>query len=367
MKLGYFTLDDNSPLYGPHLQKPEQMLKNIVEHAVACDRLGFDSFWVPEHHGPTFGMLPTPGALVGHLAARTQRIRLGVACVVLPINQPLRIAEEYAVLDHLSDGRVALAFGRGFDEYDYKMFGVSFHDSRQILREGVELVVKAWTEKGFTYRGKHYQVGEPCTLNQYPLQSPHPEVYIACWSRGTLEMSAELGRHVMFTPFSAGMAFGGLGPAVTEFKRLARAAGHTRPLKAACSYFCAVADDSQDAARHRERLLRLLRGLVPAIPHDLATAPPNLAYFVDIARKIETMKADELGDGSIATGDAEQVTEILKRAEAAGIDEVILNIYFGGITQRDAMEQLERLAAKVLPHFEHASLAGSRAPSAITA
>ena len=62
------------------------------------------------------------------------------------------------------------------------------------------------------------------------------------------------------------------------------------------------------------------------------------------------MKADELGDGSIATGDAEKVVEILKRAEAAGLDEVILNVYFGGISQREAMEQLERLAAKVLPH-----------------
>lgn len=358
MKLGYFTLDDNSPLYGEHLRKPEQMLKEIVEHAVRCDELGFASFWVPEHHGPTFGMLPTPGALVGHLAAKTKRIQLGVACVVLPINQPLRIAEEYGVLDHLSDGRISLAFGRGFDEYDYRMFGVPFHESREILREGVELVVQAWTQKGFTCKGKFYQVTEPCTLNQYPLQKPHPEVYIACWSRGTLEMAAELGCHVMFTPFSAGLAFGGLGPAASEHKRVAREAGHTGPLKSACSYFCAVARDSQDARRHRERLLRLLRGLVPAIPHDLSKAPPNLAYFADIARKIEAMDADQLGDGSIATGDAEKVTEILKRAEAAGIDEAILNVYFGGISHRDAMEQLELLAKHVLPNFEHGRAPG---------
>jgi len=362
VKLGYFTLDDNSPLYGEHLRKPEVMLKEIVEHAVRCDELGFSSFWVPEHHGPTFGMLPTPGAMVGHLAAKTKRIQLGVACVVLPINQPLRIAEEYGVLDHLSAGRVSVAFGRGFDDCDYKMFGVPFHDSREILREGVELVVRAWTRKGFTYEGKFYQVTEPCTLNQYPLQRPHPEVYIACWSRGTLEMAAELGCHVMFTPFSAGLAFGGLGPAASEHKRLAREAGHTGALKAACSYFCAVATDSQDARRHRERLLRLLRGLVPAIPHDLSKAPANLAYFVDIARKIEAMDADELGDGSIATGDAEKVTEILKRAEAAGIDETILNVYFGGISHRDALEQLERLAKSVLPHFENATVEHRRAP-----
>jgi alkanesulfonate monooxygenase SsuD/methylene tetrahydromethanopterin reductase-like flavin-dependent oxidoreductase (luciferase family) len=367
MKLGYFTLDDNSPLYGEYLRKPEAMLKDIVEHAVYCDELGFSSFWVPEHHGPTFGMLPTPGAMVGHLAAKTRRIRLGVACVVLPINQPLRIAEEYGVLDHLSGGRISIAFGRGFDEYDYKMFGVSFRDSREILREGVELVIRAWIEKGFRYKGKHYQVNEPCTLNQYPLQSPYPEVWIACWSRGTLEMSAELGHSVVFTPFAAGMAFGGLGPAVSEFKRLAREAGHTKPLKTACSYFCAIAKDSQDAARHRERLLRLLRGLVPAIPHDLSTAPPNLAYFVDIAKKIGAMKADDLGDGSIATGDAEKVTEILKRAEAAGIDETILNVYFGGISHRGAMEQLELLAKHVLPHFESASISASNAESAARA
>jgi hypothetical protein len=135
-------------------------------------------------------------------------------------------------------------------------------------------------------------------------------------------------------------------------------------LKTACSYFCAIATDSQDATRHRERLLRLLRGLVPAVPHDPATAPPSLAYFVDISRKIGTMKADELGDSSIATGDAEKVTEILKRAEAAGIDEAILNVYFGGISHREAMEQLERLAAGVLPHFDNAAITSRRAPTA---
>lgn len=92
--------------------------------------------------------------------------------------------------------------------------------------------------------------------------------------------------------------------------------------------------------------------------------PPNLAYFVEIARKIETMKADELGDGSIATGSAEKVVEILKRAEAAGIDEAILNVYFGGISQRDAMEQLELLGKHVLPHFDNASIIARATTSA---
>src|SRR6266700_1530315 len=112
MKFGYFTLTDNSPGYGAQRRDPNQLLLEVADECVEAEAMGYNSAWVPEHHFARFGVLPSPAMFLAHVAARTKRIKLGPATVVLPLNHPLRVVEEFNLLDVLSHGRPGLRRGR---------------------------------------------------------------------------------------------------------------------------------------------------------------------------------------------------------------------------------------------------------------
>jgi len=111
MWFGYFTLTDNPPAYGAARRDPNALLNDVYAECILAEELGFNSVWVPEHHFGFFGCLPTPAVYLAHLAAKTSRIRLAPATVLLPCNQPLRVAEEYAMLDLLSHGGPSFPLG----------------------------------------------------------------------------------------------------------------------------------------------------------------------------------------------------------------------------------------------------------------
>ena len=146
------------------------------------------------------------------------------------------------------------------------------------------------------------------------------------------------------------MAFGTVQEAARESKRMATEAGHPDP-KVMCSYFTSVAHSAQEEEAARVRLLHYLKSIVPAFPGDRSKAPPHIAYFVDIVEKLLSMKASDLGERSIVTGDAERCIEILKKCEEGGIDEVICYFNFGELNHLDTLKAMERFATEVIPHF----------------
>jgi hypothetical protein len=118
-----------------------------------------------------------------------------------------------------------------------------------------------------------------------------------------------------------------------------------------CSYFVSVAHSPSEADRARERLLHYLHSILPVLPSDRSTAPPHIAYFVDIVERLKAMKPNQLGDRSIVTGDVEHCIEVLKRCEEGGLSEVILYFNFGELSHRDTLASMERFAREVMPHF----------------
>jgi alkanesulfonate monooxygenase SsuD/methylene tetrahydromethanopterin reductase-like flavin-dependent oxidoreductase (luciferase family) len=350
MKFGYFTLTDNSPGYGEARHDPNQFLREVAEQCVEAEAMGFASAWVPEHHFGRFGILPSPTMFLTHVAGRTKRIKLGPATVVLPLNHPLRVVEEFNLLDLLSDGRAVFSAGRGYDVGEYGPFGASFPDSRAVFDEQMQYVMAAWRQSPFEFHGKYYSTPEPLTIVPRPVQQPHPEVYVACFSKPSMELAARLRVNTIFAPFAAAMLFGSVQEAAGESKRMAREAGHLDP-KVMCSYFVSVAQNTEEAERARERLLYYLQNVIPVLPHDRSTAPPHIAYFVEICERLRAMKPGQLGDRSIVTGDAEHCIEVLKTCEAGGLAEVICYFNFGLLNHRDTLRAMERFAKEVLPHF----------------
>src|SRR5207253_5242036 len=163
------------------------------------------------------------------------------------------------------------------------------------------------------------------------------------------------------------MLFGSVQEAARESKRMASEAGHPDP-KVMCSYFVSVSHTTEETERARVRLLHYLHSILPVFPSDRRTAPPHIAYFVDIVERLRAMKADQVSDRSIVTGDVEHCIEVLKRCAEGGISEVILYFNFGELGHRDTLKAMERFAREVMPHFAERtqSVAEGRRSSAST-
>lgn len=350
MKLSYFTLTDNPIEYGDTRKDPNQMILDLEEQCIYAEDLGFHGVWVPEHHFAALGVLPAPATFLASVAAKTKRIKLAAATVLLPAQHPVRVAEEWALLDVLSNGRVIFSAGRGYDKREYDVFNIDFHKSREIFFESLEVVQKAWDSKDgyFSHKGEFFNFDE-ILLTPRPVQENIP-IYVAAFSEPTIHKAAQMGENVIFAPFAANMVFGTMENAINTFNSISRENGFTGK-KASCSYFINVVETPEEAEATKQRMLKYFTGLVPAFPADPSKAPPNIRYFAEIVEKLKAMTTADLSDKSIIVGDAEYVTEKLKEVEKAGVDEVILYFDFGGLSHNETMKSMERFAKHVLPHF----------------
>jgi len=178
-------------VYGRALQRIEIM-----------DRAGYDAVWLAEHHFSSFSVCPSVH-MVGVLAAeRTRRLRIGTGVSLAPFYHPLRLAEEVALLDVLSGGRVNWGAGRGFARVEFEAFGVPPEESASRFRETVDIVLKAWTEERVSFAGTHFCFG-PVELLPKPVQQPHPPVWMAATSEGAIEWAAGRGFSILMDPHAA--------------------------------------------------------------------------------------------------------------------------------------------------------------------
>lgn len=140
----------------------------IVDEA---ESLGVDSVWLAEYHFNPGRILSAPITIASAIAARTQHMRVGTAVSVLPLGNPVRIAEEVATLDHISQGRLEFGIGRGTFPNVHEGYNVPFAESRGRFEESLEIILKAWTTERFSFEGEHYQCKDVCSyLN--PFSSP---------------------------------------------------------------------------------------------------------------------------------------------------------------------------------------------------
>jgi alkanesulfonate monooxygenase SsuD/methylene tetrahydromethanopterin reductase-like flavin-dependent oxidoreductase (luciferase family) len=349
MQFGYFTLSDNR--YPNNPRTPEQFVEEIYRQALHAETIGLNSAWIGEHHFNLLGVNPCPNILLAKLAGATKRIRLAPAVVLLPVHHPLHVAEEWATLDLLSEGRVDFAAGRGYDRLEYEPFGADFQNSAELFAEGLEILWRSWTEKGkWSHKGKHYQF-ENIEIRPKPKQDPL-RPYVACFSRMSMELAAKNDWNIIFAPFAAAMVYGSLAQGVEAYRQEAARFGN-QPRRAMCSYFCHIADTKAEEDYGREALIRYFKdALIAAFPSDAKTVPPTLKYFLEIVDILKNMKAEGLTSKSILTGSPQKIIDDLKQVEKAGISEVILYFNYGLKPYNMVIDQMDRFAAEIMPAFQ---------------
>jgi alkanesulfonate monooxygenase SsuD/methylene tetrahydromethanopterin reductase-like flavin-dependent oxidoreductase (luciferase family) len=164
-----------------------------------AEPLGFDSLWSVEHHFDDYTMVPDVTQYLTYMAGRTSRIKLGTMVIVLPWHDPVRVAEQIAMLDILSDGRLILGFGRGAARIEYDGFRVKMDEARERFVEAGEIVVKAITTERFSHQGKYFQIPE-MSIRPQPYSDFTGRMYGAAVSPESAEIMAKLGFGVLIIP-----------------------------------------------------------------------------------------------------------------------------------------------------------------------
>ena len=348
LDFGYFTLSDNH--YDNNPRDANRFVQDILDEVLHAETLGFHSAWVGEHHFNSLGVLSCPDLVLANAAARTKRIRLAPAVTVLPLHHPIRVAEQWATLDLLSNGRVDFAAGRGYDRREYLPFGVDFAANQEIFEEGMELVRRLWAaEDRIDHKGKYYQF-EDVRITPKPVQQPLP-AYVASFSKPSIELAARLGCGLVVAPFAAALTFGGLKQVADLYNESCAKLGKT-PGRLICSYFTHFFDDKAGEAAARARQIRYYKEcVIPSLPGDPKTAPPSCRYFVDMVARLEKVTAADLTENSVLLGSSQQITDTLKKAEAAGFNEVILYFNVGMKPHQQVKAEMTRFAEQVKPHF----------------
>jgi alkanesulfonate monooxygenase SsuD/methylene tetrahydromethanopterin reductase-like flavin-dependent oxidoreductase (luciferase family) len=350
MDFGYFTLSDNH--YAGNPRDANQFVADIVDEAIYAETLGFHSAWIGEHHFNALGVLSCPDLVLAHVAARTERIRLAPAVTVLPLHNPIRVAEQWATLDLLSNGRVDFAAGRGYDRREYQPFGVDFDDNQAIFDEGMTIVRRLWSANGETisHHGKYYRFDD-IRITPLPVQRPIPS-YIGSFSKPSIELAARLGCGLIVAPFAAAISYGGLKQVAELYHETCAKAG-TAPGRLMCSYFTHFADNPAEEAAQRARQIRYYQEcVIPSFPSDPKTAPPSYRYFVGMVERLHRIKAEDLTENSVLLGSASRILDTLKKVEAAGFDEVILYVNVGMKPHPQVKDEMARFGAEVAPHFK---------------
>jgi len=180
----------------------ETVYARAFERIAVMDQGGYDAVWLAEHHFSTYSVCPSTTLMGAHVAARTKRLRVGTAVTLAALYQPLRLAEELALLDVLSNGRLAWGAGRGFDPREFRAFGVPVEESAERMQECVEVVLAAWREGKLDHRGRHFEFRDVLVLPK-PLQRPHPPVWLAASSPDAVVRAAKRGFSILQDPHSS--------------------------------------------------------------------------------------------------------------------------------------------------------------------
>ena len=373
MEFGYMSTLEMPPEkdYALHVDE-------LREQALFCEQGLFDHVWLAEHHFGVHGRdnSPNPFMLATDIGARTKRIRLGIAVVVLPLWHPLRVAENITLLDQMFRGRVEIGFGRASQPHEVVTFNPAADPrneagSREVFAECLEIVKKACTEKFFSHHGKHYDLppagvtwasrkgveedpawildGQVHSLSLIPrpYQTPHPPFWMACSNEGSAEVCAKLGLKAMGWRQTARK----LRTWIDRYAAVASGDAAVNPgAHWAVSRNIYVAPTMEEARRDYE----------PAILGGLAyrAADPwrALQAFLDPGEEVAPgteVSFDFLQNRNMIAGTPDYVADrLLELEEITGIGTVIAGVGSYELPQKKLLRCLELMSERVIPQVQ---------------
>ena len=342
----------------------EEAFEEVFSLVDAAEAYGLDGIWLAERHfapsvpdeGQQGGALPSvvtaPLVMASAIAARTRRLRIGIGVSVLPLNHPVRMAEEAATVDNISQGRLDFGVGRSGFVKAYQGYGIPYSESKERFQECLEVIVKAWTNDSFSYKGRYYTFDDVC-LTPKPYQKPHPPIRVAANSVETFPQIGCLG-----FPIFGGMRSNDLpelGEGVNNYRRAWSEAGHVgegdvmlrAPVYVAETAERARSDTEVSTMRAHESVVQNL------IRQSDGRTDAGLAERAERAQRMAEMTYDDLIASRMAYGTPEAVVERIREFDSAlKLSGILAEMNVGGMVPKErVLNSLRLFCEQVIPKF----------------
>ena len=332
MRYSMFSVCDHYP---GRERSGERYLAEILDEIERAEALGFESYWVAEHHFHEYGIVTNPALFLTAAAARTTRIRLGPAVSILTFRNPLQVAEDYALLDRLSGGRLIMGVGSGYLKHEFEGFAIDPADKRERFDGALDVILRAWAGERIVRDDPWFQSDGGC-LSLLPAQRPHPPIYIAVLRREAAFHVGRQGNGLMCVPYATLDRMEDIGPLLGEHRAgLAEAANGGAPADPALVALHTYVARSDDEAR--------------------AHAGAAFDLYVETRLYARRQVYDDILRSRLGLfGSVERVTEQLLELHAMGVRHVLFLVNFGGIAPERVHRAMELLAGEVIPRVEAA-------------
>jgi alkanesulfonate monooxygenase SsuD/methylene tetrahydromethanopterin reductase-like flavin-dependent oxidoreductase (luciferase family) len=335
-----------------------------------AEPLGFDSLFALEHHFTGYAMSPSPTQLLSYYAGRTKRLTLGTAVIVLPWHDPVRVAEEIALLDVLSGGRCLFGFGRGAASVEYAGFRVAMEEARPRFVEAAQIVVKALTHEVFDWDGEYFKIPRT-SIRPRPISHPERRFYASSVSPESAEIMAKLGFGVLVImqnewPLAAAD--------IERYRELARSVGHT-PRPPIILTNVSVADSREEA---HERAVQYLSRKWDSIDRHYHFSDGHLAtvkgyeFYGKMAKTYSKMKDEGFRQKAtefyvkiqvVGTPD-DCIQQLGELQRLTGTNHLVTEFGFGGMPHEEAELNMKLFADRVMPVLQRDPAFAPRAADA---
>jgi len=341
MEFGVFILAQQR---GYH-QRSQDVINNSIEQTVVAEQAGFNTAWYAEHHFNNYSLSPSPLMTVAHAAAKTKTIRLGTAVCILPLYHPARFLAEVGFVDTVSNGRLELGVGSGYQQFEFERFGVEIANSGAIFNEFLDIIPKALTQKIFEYQGEFLNI-PPSSIAVRCVQDPMPPLWVTSGNPVTLGRGVREGHNLFVTALLNGNdAIAGLR---TKLENIAAAEGKDLDNDVKFGFLrCGYASDNAseinaylDCARFQRRISESLKFrraqsedgyMVKEVPTD--TDPT----FEQLRKNLPVGSVNEVID------------KLLEEISILKPKHIALQTQLGDFDQKTMLKQIELWGDKIIP------------------
>jgi alkanesulfonate monooxygenase SsuD/methylene tetrahydromethanopterin reductase-like flavin-dependent oxidoreductase (luciferase family) len=335
-----------------------EVLDALVDEAVLADELGYDNYWIGEHHFTRHGIVGNALTMAAFIAARTERIRLGTAVIILPLHNPVRIAEEAAMVDILSKGRLDLGVGSGYQRLEFKNLGVDINEGRARFAEALDIMNEAWTSESFAYDGQFNSWSSEDNLMITPrvYQTPHPPIYVALSaSPATIDLAAKRNLRLLIGGPSDLL---GIAPEVIRRWQEAMVSYGNDPtgidIPCAKGIYVAPTDEEADADLASVDVLwdlKILEQIGSPISPSGEVPPGYEVWNMRQANRRARLEENTAGTARLV-GSPDTVRERVRELQEMGLTSLFGTHGFPGLPAWKIQRSIELFGKEIVPHFK---------------
>jgi alkanesulfonate monooxygenase SsuD/methylene tetrahydromethanopterin reductase-like flavin-dependent oxidoreductase (luciferase family) len=327
-----------------------EMFDEAMAQVDAAERWGLDAMWLAEiHFAPERTYLSAPLAIASAIAARTQRMKIGIAVQVLPLCHPLRLAEEAATVDQISRGRLIFGVGRSGVVSTYDAYQVPYEESRDRFAEILEIVLRAWNEPRFSFAGRFYNFNDVASVPR-PYQGKLPAIRIAASTPDTFPAIGAMGYPIFAS--TRHPTWSELAPHIEAYQEAYKAAGHSGEGRVFVSAPIYIAETEDQARAEAEESVTHFYKLQYELIAESARRSGRQS-FIDRAERLRTLTYADALKGNVLVGTPDSVAARLKQLrDEIGFHGILAELNCGGlIPHQRVLNAIRLLCQEVMPQF----------------